>query len=160
MHSTSPRSASLPRRMLTVLVLEPTRRASSATPASGAARITSSKRPSEALTSSGVGRFHSPMSFRRDERGGVRAAGNAGGRGSYEGSDNLSNGGRQRDDGSEGVANSDQIVGVHPIPAGGDGRSLMPPKGYTIKASRRLRAIPWPACRLKVEAELEARRFC
>jgi hypothetical protein len=28
----------------------------------------------------------------------------------YEGSDNLSNGGRQRDDGSEGVANSDQIV--------------------------------------------------
>jgi hypothetical protein len=44
--------------------------------------------------------------------------------------------------------------------SGGDGRSLMPPKGYTIKASRRLRAIPWPACRLKVEAELEARRFC
>jgi hypothetical protein len=63
-------------------------------------------------------------------------------------------------DGSEGVANSDQIVGVHLILAGGDGRSLMPPKGYTIKASRRLRAIPWPACRLKVEAELEARRFC
>jgi hypothetical protein len=82
MRSTSPRSASLPRRMLTVLVLEPTRRASSATPAFGAARIASSKRPSEALTSSGVGRFHSPMSFRRDEREGVRAAGNAGGRGS------------------------------------------------------------------------------
>ena len=73
---------------------------------------------------------------------------------------NLSNGRRQRDDGSEGVANSDQIVDVHLILAGGDGRSLMPPKGYTIKASRRLRAIPWPACRLKVEAELEARRFC
>ena len=138
MRSTSPRSASLPRRMLTVLVLEPTRRASSATPAFGAARIASSKRPSEALTSSGVGRFHSPMSFRRDERGGVRAAGNAGGRGSFfspppppphEGSDNLSNGRRRRDDGSEGVANSDQIVGVHLIPAGGDGRSIMPPRG-------------------------------
>ena len=37
--------------------------------------------------------------------------------------------GRQRDDGSEGVANSDQIVGVHLILAEGDGRSLMPPKG-------------------------------
>ena len=55
-----------------------------------------------------------------------------------EESDNLSNGRRQRDDGSEGVANSDQIVGVHLIPAGGDGRSTMPPS------------------RLKVEAELEA----
>ena len=81
MRSTSPRSASLPMRVLTVLVLEPTRRASSATPAFGAARIASSKRPSEALTSSGVGRFP-PMSFRRVERGGVRAAANAGGRGS------------------------------------------------------------------------------
>jgi hypothetical protein len=48
-----------------------------------------------------------------------------------EESDNLSNGRRQRDDGSEGVANSDQIVGVHLIPAGGDGRSFMPPRGYT-----------------------------
>ena len=63
-------------------------------------------------------------------------------RGGYEGSDNLSNGGRQRDDGSEGVANSDQIVDVHLILAGGDGRSLMPPKGYTIKASRRLAQFP------------------
>jgi hypothetical protein len=51
-----------------------------------------------------------------------------------EESDNLSNGRRQRDDGSAGVANSDQIVGVHLILAGGDGRSLMPPKGYTIKS--------------------------
>jgi hypothetical protein len=34
-------------------------------------------------------------------------------------------------DGSEGVANSDQIVGVHLIPPGGDGRSFMPPRGYT-----------------------------
>jgi hypothetical protein len=63
-------------------------------------------------------------------------------RGGYEGSDNLSNGGRQRDDGSEGVANSDQIVDVHLFLAGGDGRSLMPPKGYTIKASRRLAQFP------------------
>jgi hypothetical protein len=77
-----------------------------------------------------------------------------------EESDNLSNGRRQRDDGSEGVANSDQILDVHLIPAGGDGRSFVPPRGYTNQASRRLRAIPWPACRLKVEAELEARRFC
>ena len=37
---------------------------------------------------------------------------------------------------------------------------LEPRPRTPIKASRRLRAIPWPACRLKVEAELEARRFC